>query len=451
MVLKKIKQQARNFISKNDTDGLRSYLIRGATGTVVLAAIGNILALVISVVMARMMGAEEFGIYAYTMSIVNLLFVISMLGLSQLIIREIAAYRANQTWNLMRGLLKRANQATFIASVVMALGAAIFAFVMIERIGEHAFHTFLIGLILLPLLVLIHLWATTIRGLGHILLSQVPMVVIRPCLFLILLGAAYLFREDGSSATKAMSMQVIATAVPFVIMLATLWKVLPVETKNTSPAFQTKVWMKSAWPLFFVSAMLIVNQQTDILMLGAFKNAKEVGIYRVAQRGAELVSFGLVAVNMAIGPTISTLYTKCEMQQLQRIVTRSAQAALVFSFPLVFGLVIFGSKLVPFVYGAEFASAVKPLAILCVASFLAVSLGSVGLLLTMCGHERDTAKGFAFAAVINVILNAFMIPMWGAKGAAIATGTSMISWSVLLALLVYRRIGINATAFLRLS
>lgn len=446
-----IGQKVRVLLGLDQADGLRFHLIRGATGTLILAVVGNISALIISVVLARLMGAEEFGIYAYTMAVVNLLFVLSTLGLSQLIIREVSVYKENQRWGLLQGLLKRAYVVTFIASVAMVFSAFIFASVMKERIGGHAFHVFLIGLILLPLLVLTYMREATARGLGYILLSQVPMAIIRPFLFLMLIGAAYLFWGNDSFATRAMTMQVIATAVPLVIIIAILWKVLPSEAKNAQPVFQTKLWMRSAWPLLFVSAMLIVNHQTDILMLGAIENTKEVGIYRVAQRGAGLISFGLAAVNMAIGPTISTLYTKGEMHRLQRIVTRSAQVALVFSLPLVLGLVIFGSQIVPFVYGSEFSPAATPLAILCVAQLLATSMGSVGLLLTMCGHERDTAKGFAFAAIINIILNAFLIPMWGGKGAAIATGISMISWSVLLAILAFRRLGISTTVFGRLS
>ena len=430
---------------------LKSHLLHGATGTLILSIVSNIMALIISVVLARLLGTKEFGIYAYTMAVVNMLLVLSMLGLPQLIIREISAYRTNHSWGLMRGLLTRAYQITFIASIVIAIGVAIFVLMIKGQISIHALHVILIGLILLPILVSTNLGETTIRGLGYILLSQIPKALLRPCIFLILLIAAYLFWNGDYSATTAISMQVISTFVTFVTMLFMLWKVLPMESKNTPPAFQTKVWMRSALPLLFVGAMLIVNNQTDILMLGALENAKEVGIYRVAQRGAGLVSLGLAAINIAIGPTISILHTKGEMYRLQRIATRSAQMALVFSLPLVLVLVVFGSQLVSFVYGIDFSPAAKPMAILCVAQILTAILGSAGLLLTMCGHERDTAKGFAFSAGLNVTLNAFMIPMWGVRGAAIATGTSMISLSILFALLVYRRIGINATVFRRLG
>ncbi len=46
----------------------------------------------------------------------------------------------------------------------------------------------------------------------------------------------------------------------------------------------------------------------------------------------------------------------------------------------------------------------------------------------------------------NVILNALLIPRWDIAGAAIATGTSLILWNVLLVILVRRRLGVDATA-----
>jgi len=72
--------------------------------------------------------------------------------------------------------------------------------------------------------------------------------------------------------------------------------------------------------------------------------------------------------------------------------------------------------------------------------------GSVGNLLTMSGHERDAARGFVFAAVLNLVLNVLLIPAYGIVGAAVAAAISLISWNLILAALVYRRLGIHSTA-----
>jgi Na+-driven multidrug efflux pump len=48
--------------------------------------------------------------------------------------------------------------------------------------------------------------------------------------------------------------------------------------------------------------------------------------------------------------------------------------------------------------------------------------------------------------LLNIILNATLIPLWAGEGAAIATATSMMLWNILLVWFVYKRLNIYATA-----
>lgn len=87
---------------------------------------------------------------------------------------------------------------------------------------------------------------------------------------------------------------------------------------------------------------------------------------------------------------------------------------------------------------------------LCCGQIVNACAGSVTLLLTTTGHEGDALKGIALGAIVNVIGNAVMIPLYGINGAAVATGLSTVVWNVALGILVYRRLGINPTMFGRL-
>jgi len=83
---------------------------------------------------------------------------------------------------------------------------------------------------------------------------------------------------------------------------------------------------------------------------------------------------------------------------------------------------------------------------LSVGQLINAATGSVGLLLIMTGYERDAAICVGISAVLNVVLNATLIPKWGLTGAAIATTSSMMVWNILLAIWVYRRLRIHSTA-----
>jgi O-antigen/teichoic acid export membrane protein len=63
----------------------------------------------------------------------------------------------------------------------------------------------------------------------------------------------------------------------------------------------------------------------------------------------------------------------------------------------------------------------------------------------MTGHERDSAAGLGVGAASNILLNLLLVPRWGIEGAAVAYAGSMILWNVLLAVLLYRKVGLHST------
>jgi O-antigen/teichoic acid export membrane protein len=85
--------------------------------------------------------------------------------------------------------------------------------------------------------------------------------------------------------------------------------------------------------------------------------------------------------------------------------------------------------------------------ILLVGQFVNSAAGSVGSLLNMTGHERETARGIAVSAVINLLLNFILVPFWGIIGAAVGTAAGLVTSNVLLWWAVRKRLGINSLAF----
>ena len=74
-------------------------------------------------------------------------------------------------------------------------------------------------------------------------------------------------------------------------------------------------------------------------------------------------------------------------------------------------------------------------------------MGSVGLILNMCNHESLTAWGVGLSASLNILLNWYLIPLWGLNGAATASAASLIAWNFLLLYAVRKKTGLRPTAF----
>jgi O-antigen/teichoic acid export membrane protein len=427
--------------------GLRWYLIRGAAGSFALRVTGTGLTLATSVLLARVLGAQGYGVYAYVFSIVSLLAVPAALGLPNLIIRYVAMYEARGEWGLLRGLLRRANQATLAAACGLAIIAAFIGWLARGWLAPEALATFWLALALLPLSVLSRLRLAALQGLRHVVLSQVPESLVRPGLFFLLAGGAYLaLGEERFSPPWAMTMLAAATSAAFLLGTALILGRLPVAVRRDNPVYLHRTWAAGALPLLAMGSMGFINSYTDILMLGAIHGAAAAGVYQVAVQGAVLVSFVLVAANMALAPAIARLHESGDLSQLQRVATGSARAILLWSAPLALLFILGGGTVLRTVFGVEFGAGATALAILSAGQLVNAGMGSVGVILMMTGHERDAALGVGVAAAMNVSLNALFIPLWGIDGAAAATSTSLVTWNLLLAWRLYHHTGIHSTA-----
>ncbi len=450
MKLSKLIVRGETLIRGKERQGsLGATLAWNAGGTFALKVASTALSFLISLLLARLLGTTGYGAYAYAMAWVSLLSILSIIGLDKLLVREIAIYNTRSAWDLMRGLLRWANLAGLLVSLGFALLTGIIIWILRGHLELHITSTLWIGLIMLPLVVLMRLRQAAMRGLQHVVVGQLPEVLIMPVFFIILVGGVLIFR-DTLSAPAAMEAQVVAAGIAFLVAARQLQISLPQFAKEALPTYQGWIWMRSVLPLLFIDSMIIINAQTDIIMLGAMKRAETVGIYAVAKRGAELIMFVLLAVNMALAPTIASLYTAGDIKRLQHVVTKSARVILLGSLPVALGLILFGHWFL-LLFGQDFTQGEKALAILGAGQLINAAMGSVGLLLIMTGYERDAAMGVGISAVLNIVLNATLIPKWGLTGAAVATTSSMIVWNILLAIWVYRRLGIHSTALGEIS
>jgi len=231
-----------------------------------------------------------------------------------------------------------------------------------------------------------------------------------------------------------------------------MWRARPAElTAGSDREHHGREWRRAARPLAVIAGLQLVNHHADILMLGLFSSSEQVGLYRVAVTGSNLVIFGLQAVNMVVAPHFAQLHAAGDTVRLQQLVTRTARVVLAMALPVALGFMLGGRVMVTAVFGEAYASAHLALAILAVGQLFNAASGSVGSLLNMSGYERETMRGVAVAAAANVALNIVLIPIYGIEGAALATAASLVTWNSILRAAVRRELQIEPAAWRRLS
>lgn len=432
-------------------DSLRAELVRGALGSFAIKIAALLTSFVSSVLLARMLGAHGLGIYAYAFTLVTLISVPLHMGLALLLVRDVSIYYANSRWSHLSGLLRSANLAVLSLSVMVVSGAAVVAWVSRNHIDGTLRQTFIWALILLPLYSLSSLRSAVLRGLRRVVIGQLPDQLLRPILLITGLAIWSLLagqRVLGSlGPQQAMALHAVAAAVAFAAGAALLWKVLPLEVRHAKPAYEYKAWLRALAPLTLLSSINVLNNSTAIVLLGLFHSDDDVGRFRVAEQLATLVSFSLVALNVAVAPQIARLYSLKEMPKLQNMLSWSARIMFWAAIPAVIAFVILGKFLLSKVFGSEYEGAYPSLVILCCGQLVNAACGPVGLVLNMSGHEREVMVGALIAALVNIVLCLLLAPTYGASGVAMATAVSMTTWNLLLAWRVYVRTGLTTTIF----
>jgi len=160
---------------------------------------------------------------------------------------------------------------------------------------------------------------------------------------------------------------------------------------------------------------------------------------------SSLISFILLVINAPLAPAIARLYSEQQLVQLQYAITKSARLVFLLSLPVAAFIIIFGGWIL-MIFGADFTEGAKALSILATGQLVNITMGSVGIILVMTGHEKTLAISFGVAAIVNLALNFLLIPRWGINGAATATATSMIIWNVTLMIIIRRKLQLDPTA-----
>ncbi|MEO1621164.1 MAG: flippase [Cyanobacteria bacterium J06632_3] len=426
------------------TSSLKSKLIKGAAGTFGLRLMYTALTFGSSVVFARMLGSEGFGLYTFAVVWAYLLSIPATLGFDSFIVREMAVYRGRRQWGLMRGLLRWVNETVLGVSAGLALIAIIVAWLLIPEDASNTFWALCIAMVFMPALSLRNTRRGAMRGLHAVVKGVLPEFLIDPLILIGLTLLAYGFLQEALSPLWVVLFYGMGTTLTLIILNGFLNRELPAAVKAAKPVFQAKYWLSSALPFILIESIPIINSRTDVLMIGLFQDVNAVGLYVPVNRGGQMIGFILMAVGSTLAPMVARAYSDGRLSDLQSTITKSVRAVVLVAFLFSVAFIV-GGRWYLLLFGEEFLPGQRALSILCVGKFIATSVGLSHLVLNMTGHERYAANVAWMMTLLNVILNAIFIPAWGVDGAALATSISLVSGGLASLMAVRGKLGIDMT------
>lgn len=425
-----------------DAGSIRS-LVSGTAGTAIVQAGGAAAGFAVQIVLARVMGAEGFGVYTIALSVLVIASTLSLAGMDRTFLRFLPVYRQSANWGAFRGLLTGGSLVVLGLSTLVAIAGAVLVWAARPLLEASVAPTLWFACLALPVFTLAQAFAGAVQALRRPMLAQFPIAIFRPVL-LAIAAAAVWYVAGGFGGPTAMALNAAVLALMCGMYLIVVARLRPRETRGVASEYAPAEWWAMTRSMWWIMIVALAMRRVDILLLGVFRGAEEAGIYGASARLAELVVFALTALNVVFMPVAAELYHAGRRRELQRILGVAAWGLVAFSVPMSLVL-IFGGGWILGLYGDEFVEGHLALIIL-VASQIANALsGPVGSLLHMTGHQRAASRITTICFMLAIVLNLVLIPPLGMLGAAIATGLTTTIINVSLAIFAWRRIGLDPT------
>jgi O-antigen/teichoic acid export membrane protein len=410
----------------------------GATALAIYVAAAGIAASS-QLLIARLIGAEAYGIYAYAIAWMTILGYVSALGFDIALLRFVPAYQTLGAWSLARGVIQYAERRALTVSFLLVLTGMFALLTWPRALSPDLRNTFLIGFALVPVLALLWIRCAIVRAFGGVMLALLPDKVARDSVLLMIVAMSVAVFRQPAGAPFAMTATLAGAIGGLGVASLAMRRLRPVEFAGIDAEYAAAHWRQTALPILFIGVAEALLNRTGVVLLGWFGETRDAGIYSLASNIALLAILPRAAINTLFAPTISRLFTSSDRMTLRALVAKAALWTLSAALLIAFVLAILAEPILSW-FGKDFATGVPALRILLIGQVIAASCGSQLSVLTMTGHERGAAALLILSAIVNIAAGALFVSMFGLIGAAIATSMTLIVWNAATALYISRHL-----------
>ena len=415
-------------------------------GSLLLRLVGAGLAFGLNMLVARLAGAEQYGIYSYVLAWLGLLALVATAGMDVATVKYVAAYLATGAWTRLRGLLFWSRRLVLTLALLIAGLGALLAEVTSGRLGVQLASTFAAGCAALPFLALLRLNEARLEGHRRVVLAQIPGNILRPAVVAAAATLVFWLPRGSLSAAEAMTLQAVALCAAYALSALLVRRTCPQPPAGTGVDYAKPEWLRVALPLWTAAALHVLLARIDTLLVGTLRGMTEAGMYVVANRTTELIVFGANAGQAAVRPYVSAFHAGGRKSELQRAVTTASRAGAAFALP-VCGILLFWGPEVLGLFGNEFAGTAPAAAVLAIGYFFVACTCTVDTVMSMTDLQRANTKVLAASLLLKVPLSYLAVSRHGVMGAAAVSSALMVIRNLGNVYVVRRTLAIETSAF----
>ena len=379
--------------------------------------LSRVIQLVIFAYLARALGKDAFGIFNFGLAFSLILVVIADFGLSTLLVREISLNKKAASKYLYNSILIKA-----LLSVLAFIAAYIFL-----NIANYSYQTKTVAYIMLAFS-LMQSFTEVVYSVFRAFEMMHYDAFTKILRMLMLLIAIFYLIPEGYGVIAA-SLAFLATeAIVLVIALFIAYTKFVKISFEFDYNFSKNLLKKSS--LFCLSLVFSsLYMYIDVVMLSKMRSTAEVGIYSAATNIVIALIFIPLMYGNSIYPVLSRFYVDSK-KSLRLAYEKSFKYMLLIGLPVATGIYILSDKIILLLYGKEYAASAIALSILSGYLFLKFLNPVTGFTLMAINKQGSRLFSQGLAALINIILNLILIPLYGFAGAAVATLITEIAFFI---------------------
>jgi len=387
--------------------------------------ISKVIQLVIFVYLARTLGKNDFGIFSFGLAFAFLFVIIADFGLSTLIIREISRDKKSASKYMSNSIVLK-----LLLSLIAFVSAYIFLNIVTysEEIKTIAY--IMLGFTLLQSFTELNyaIFRAFERMYYDALIKIIRMVILFGAIF-------YLIKNEYGLLESSLSFVITEFIVLLIAFFITYTRFIKISFEFDYE-FSKKLLKKSSlfcFSLVFTSLYMYI----DVIMLSKIRSTAEVGIYSAAANIVIALIFIPLMYGTVIYPVMSRFYITSK-KSVKLVYEKSFKYMFIVGLPIAVGIFILSNKIILILYGESYIESAIALSILSGYLFLKFLNPISGFTLMAINKQRSRLFSQGISALINIILNFILIPIYGFVGAAAATLITEIIFFIIYTSFVFK-------------
>lgn len=392
--------------------GLRQTVLKNTFWLAGAEGLSKILKFFLFVYIARILGATEYGKFAFALAFVSLFLILADLGVFKILTREFSRtpekerdFPALFSFKILLNLLTIA--LIFISSFFITPSPLIRVIIWILgfEVLFNSFLNFIYAFFRARQRMEYQAWFQTLQallvtGLGLFILFSFP-------------------------SAQNLSLAYFSGTLIVLFLVLTFFHSKISSLKLSFKPLVWKKYLKMSYPLALAAFFGTIYTNTDSTMMGYFGQLTENGWYAAARRIVTAVVIPAGLITMSFFPVLSKFFRESR-EKLQKAFDYYLETIIFLAVPLVVGGIVLAKRIIDLVYDPSFFPAIPAFNLLLLGFAVGMLNGPLNQALIVADQQKKFLWLSLFGALLNVILNLVLIPRYSLYGAAFATLTTFL-------------------------